>query len=55
MSTALCVLAGCFAIVGVIATGAYLVMHDHLWVGVLVIIIGASINVKTGSAATKEP
>ena len=48
-SAAISIIAGCAAIVGVIGIGAYLVLHNHLWVGILVIFLGACITVKTGT------
>lgn len=49
MGTALSLIACVAGIVCVIGIGVYLVLNDHLWVGVLVILLGGSISVKIGS------
>lgn len=53
MAVAVSMLAGCATIVAVIGIGAYLVLHGHLWIGLLVILIGGCVSVKTGHGEEK--
>jgi hypothetical protein len=50
----LAVVAVCIGAVGIIGIGAYLVVHGHPWFGLLVIIIGSSVRLKTGDAAKED-
>jgi hypothetical protein len=45
------VVAVCVAAIGIIGIGAYLVVHDHPWFGLLVILMASGIRLKTGDAA----